>query len=479
MQTSGPEMEIDAPDMQTGAPEMQTSDHEMETDDEGEEETTSEHLPSSADPSQPLTGGPAMNAALEEIVTDSRGRRTRDHDPAQKLRELIAAQRQVEAANKAEAEKATATGQDPAHRPEKRSRTTSNGSQTDSGKRTKTDQSAPDTDSMELTEEKLRKNRPTSFRHLKKPPKLLCAIQINDNEIMGDPFASPNDWNLKLVLDPGTLGVPSIGLDFQVGRGVDSSNQTWYRDSFNVEWQPGVKIGGRWMIEELAMMQATAPAEERLQNLAYPPAIRELLVKSGKKSGLLTQNLIFAMFQSNVHRVSEINWASFNTLDDDARRAPLANLDTMLSGTEPSYKVKMWFVNRNCDLETFVGNCLGPLIDAVTDHTPPLHQNPDDDDQAFINHNLPGINAIGNGGKVQNRSVPPKHLSQPKPLRWDSSTMLYASASIRDEEKVSIPSAQRGPRSPREPPRKAPKSPADLEMLRLKDRQTLHRLDPS
>ena len=43
-------------------------------------------------------------------------------------------------------------------------------------------------------------------------------------------------------------------------------------------------------------------------------------------------------------------------------------------------------------------------------------------------------------------------------------------------------SAQRGPgnsRRRRRKPKKTPKSPADYEMLRLKDRQTLHRLAPS
>ena len=319
-----------------------------------------------------------------------------------------------------------------------------------------------------------RKNRPTSFKHLKKPPKLLCAIQINDNEIMGNPFSKPKDWSLKLALDPGTLGVPSVSLDFQFCRDEPSHDSIVYQNSFNVAWEPGVKIGGSWMMEDITMMPATSQSDELVLRLAYPPAIKELLEKSGKRPEFLTQNLVFAMFQSNVHRVSELKWEWLNALEDDARRAPLANLDTMLNGKEPSYTVKMWFVNRKLDLVTFYETCLGPLIDAVTDHTPP-HQYLDDDDQPFINYDLPS----SNGQEVENRSVPPKHLSQPKTVRLDSIKTLHTSASIREEEKASIAYAQGGPRSPRGPPRKAQRSPADFEMLRLKDRQTLHRLKRS
>ena len=89
----------------------------MDTADLKDEEKTASKPPPSVDPSQPLAGGPAIGAALDKTARDSRGRRTRDHDPAQKLRELIAASRQVEATIKAEADKVAATSQTPRSRP--------------------------------------------------------------------------------------------------------------------------------------------------------------------------------------------------------------------------------------------------------------------------------------------------------------------------------------------------------------------------
>ena len=295
---------------------------------------------------------------------------------------------------------------------------------------------------MDLREEKPRKDRPTSFRDLR-TSRLLCAVQINDNEIMGNPFLTTEGegWHVKVAMEPGTLGVPSIGLEFHVGKKDAKARE--YLNSFDVTWEPGFKIGGRWMIEDLAMMPATAPPEKRYERVAYPPAIRELFEKSGKKSDLLTRNLVFAMFRSNVHRVSELNREWFNYLEEDVRRAPLANLDTMFGGGEPSYNVKMWFVNRNVELTAFDNNTLGPLVKAVTDHTPPLHQYLDDDDQPFINYHLPTIDAIGNGmyrkypkytdadgRKVENTSVPPIYQSQPQSLRWDSIKTFHVTSGV-------------------------------------------------
>ena len=124
--------------------EIETDDHEMESDDqEDEEETTSKTLPSSVYRSQPLTGGPAMSAALDEIASDSRGRRTRDHDPAQRLRDLLEAKKQAEAGNKTEAKKAAATGQVPGPRSYGRDQAVSDSSRSGSSQSTSTNQPAP------------------------------------------------------------------------------------------------------------------------------------------------------------------------------------------------------------------------------------------------------------------------------------------------------------------------------------------------
>ena len=187
----------------------QIVDHGMDTAALKDEEETASKPSSSVEPSQPLAGGPAIGAALHKTASASRGRRNRDHDPAQKLRELIAASRQVEASIKVKAEKATATSQDPAHRPEERDRTTSKGSQTNSGKGTKTDQRAPDADSMNLTEEKPHKNRPTKFEEEQKQDRVsIPHTQRGPRNPRGrsqKATTSPADFEMLRLKDRQTL----------------------------------------------------------------------------------------------------------------------------------------------------------------------------------------------------------------------------------------------------------------------------------
>ena len=86
--------------------------------------------PASADPSQPLSALPAIDAALAEILSGALASRTRRNkrrptgspDPVAKLKEMVKARRQVEATRKAEADEAAAIGQLPQDRLSKRDR---------------------------------------------------------------------------------------------------------------------------------------------------------------------------------------------------------------------------------------------------------------------------------------------------------------------------------------------------------------------
>ena len=142
--------------------------------------------PTSVDPSRPLEGAPAMRAALENIQSGPSGSRTRRSaraprsvDLAAMLKEMVEAQQQVDAAAKEEAEKAAGTGLAPAARPEKRRRNVSGQSRDGSGKRSKGKGPMPNPTIMDMRQEMPAKNRPTTFRHMKRLKPQFCAIQID------------------------------------------------------------------------------------------------------------------------------------------------------------------------------------------------------------------------------------------------------------------------------------------------------------
>ena len=249
----------------------------------------------------------------------------------------------------------------------------------------------------------------------------------------------------------------------------------------------------------LVIYKAAEPSSSAMAGITFPPEIQNLINNAKEEEReYLRSNLVFAAFKSNVHRTTPMdpNWAL--ALDDNKGKIPYDNLKSMYQGTDKSYLVSLWFINRNLAIDRFDTLCLSPLFDAVQDHTPPFHQYMDANDEPMIDFDLEKIDPVANGiyrrypkvladtdRRVENRVGELTLFRLRKMVTWQSIKMLHSRASIQEEEKeqnevtVSIPHTQRGPRSPHRPPRTAPKSPADFEMLRLKNRQTLHRLNPS
>ena len=434
-------------------------------------------------------------------------------DPAGRLQRMIEESRQqVEAASKAEADKTATTGQTPRSRPDRRDRTGSGGSQSGPDKRTRTAQTTADPaptnldtvdmrqDTMDMRQETQNPLRPKSFKDISKPIRLQCAVQINSNQIMGNPFEPTPGWSVKVDLDPGAQAQPSIGLDFSFPKvGVESRKEK-DQNNFTVGWEPGVKIGGEWQMEGLVIFNAANPSDAEMAGITFPLEIQEFLenVKGEEERARLRSNLVFASFRSNAHRTTRMqpDWAL--ALDNDRGKIPYANLQSMYQGENKDYRVLLWFVNRNLSLERFDAVCLLPLSNAVDNHTPPFHHFLDENDEPMMDFNLKEIHPVGNGmyrrypkvldgtdRRVENRLGELTLFRLPKTVRWATIKTLHTSASILEEGKKhkevkgSMSYAQTGPRSPRGDPRKAPISPADFEMLRLKDRQTLHRLDRS
>ena len=376
------------------------------------------------------------------------------------------------------------------------------GTPSGSGEKAKRGLPAPNLKATDTRQGKPAEKRSPSLHRLDKPIRLECAVVINDNEVMGNPFGYPSGWVLKVHLDPGVQGKPSIGFDFEFPKASVSSSEANGENTFSVGWEPGVKVGGEWMMQDLHIWKATRPSNPELFDMTFPLAIHKLLEDAkGKERAFLLSNLVCASFRSNVHKSSPMQTKWALALNGDAGQIPYANLQSMYNGEAKSYKVTMWFVHRNLPLERFHASCLGPLVDAVADHTPPFHQYLTENGKSTIDFNLESLPQVDSGlyrqyprvldrtcRKLESRKGKYTVFYLPKTVTWESIKTLHSRFSVRKEENEqgevapSTPYAQRGLGEPRVPPRKpakARKPPAEREVSRLKDRHSLHRLAPS
>ena len=249
---------------------------------------------------------------------------------------------------------------------------------------------------------------------------------------MGNPFSPTPGWDLKLALDPGVIGLPSLGLDFRFSKdGTDSDKGSHY-NTFAVGWEPGVMTAAdEWMMERLQCAQAN------LHPATLPLSIRELC-----KDEQDLARLVCVSFKSNGHRSTQMDMAWPLSLKGDDWFAPYSNMERMYSesDSESIYQVTMWFLNPYLTYKYLLDTCLGPLRDAVEDHTPPYHQYLDENDMPMLSNKLPTVAAIGKGmyvrypkpdkghgkkghgkmGQVHDKEAKPTYVNLPKTLRWDS-----------------------------------------------------------
>ena len=364
------------PEVDDRGRERQLQDHQLGMVDD-DEEVSVPPPPASATPGQPLSSAPAMTAALSEIAagdptstTVRRGgvRMTTHHDPATRLRQQIAdadeARRSVALANKAEAERAAASGRASTIRPDKRTRSASIDQPLVLGKKARVNIPAADPNAMDATPAK---NRPTSFDHLFKH-RIRCAVQIDDCPIMGNPFSSTPGWDLKVDLDPGRRAQPSVGLDFRFSKDGSDSNSKDDYNTFGLGWKPGVKIGGEWMMDHFLYRQANSGPN--LLHVTWPSALQELCKKPQD-----ADRVCCIMFRSLAHKSTQmsLDWAKQPRGGD--WEAPYANLERMYAPEQqPSYIVRVWFLNPVATLDRLSEGCLAPLEAAVNHQTPLSHQ---------------------------------------------------------------------------------------------------------
>ena len=81
-----------------------------------------------------------------------------------------------------------------------------------------------------------------------------CAISVNNGPIIGSPIVLFPGYAIKLAIDGGRSGEPSIGLRIRVAKGskhiqiYELQNQDI--DWTSVGWYPGTQVNGQYMLED-------------------------------------------------------------------------------------------------------------------------------------------------------------------------------------------------------------------------------------
>lgn len=377
-----------------------------------------------------------MTSALDEIASGTALPSLIDQttvarpSTAALLREKLEAARQVEAARKAEADQAAALGQAPGPRPDKRDRASSANSASGTGKKAKNDGPTSIPNVIDMRQGQPESTRPRHFKHLYRLPATSCAISVEKGPIIGNPFKNPEGYDIKVSLDPGRYGQPSIRLDFRFSKdGTDSREKDRY-NNFNLQWEPGVKIGVEWMtgVARICLAQQEDPTWAPRVNPAH---IQELC--RDEKNQRFADKLVCLPFESNVHRSTPVDVSWPFALKSNDSRAAHETLTRMYTGNPSNYRVRVWFLMPAVckTYDVFWTTTALPFVNAAREHTPPLHRYLDMHGKPMMYFNLDTIDEIGHG---MYRKEPKTKSGVPKPItyynfdkttRWDSITIFH------------------------------------------------------
>jgi len=228
---------------------------------------------------------------------------------------------------------------------------------------------------------------PFEFLAIASPLRLRCAVQVGTSAVVGNPYAATKGYAIHVAVDGGRYGQPAIRLDFKFNKGDNKQKDLFTKDDeidiFTVTWYPGVKIHGRYMLEEYGSVRVASKPDE--QAIWTNKSIQD----AGRDRD--TNKLACIRFLATSHVATEEPANLYQGLDNRIREG----LDILLDGRE-DYVVAIWFLVPT-KYEKFEASCLSHFENAFKSRLRPLHQYMVDGEYSFHINNSPSVKAIGNG----------------------------------------------------------------------------------
>lgn len=187
--------------------------------------------------------------------------------------------------------------------------------------------------------------------------RLNCIISVNDLRPFGSLEETTKGWRIRMFMDPGRHGSPTITLGFSYNGGTEQWRSTWDVDSY---------VQGEWAMDELTFTRISDRDPLQFSHNDYQAI---MACGAGKAS------LISMKFRS---------WTRSLSILPIQKQFPKSSRPSMkaMFCPEESYMLTIWFVAPD-NVVNFQQNCLGVYTRALAARRPPLYRFKDDDGVEF------------------------------------------------------------------------------------------------
>ena len=329
-----------------------------------------------------------MMDSLEEIPIQASGFRTRGirRDPIAVLRQLVANSQRQEAT-------ATAT---PA---------------------TSTDAKRPRSDSYSTAEPKRlkmiqgsKRPGPKNFQdiwQLRTPPKCVVQVGPSSDFLIGSTLCTQLGYCVKLQLDGGIYGEPSVSVTIKINTTGNDLHKDKYDTSCTFTWEPGVRVNGKWMIDDIDWTWMTAPGlTQWARELVFPAD-----VIASQKNKYQQENLMAVSFITNISKSSGWDPRWTDNLPVATANKVKSTMAELLHPKADGTRMTLFFVAPNAGAPAIGQNIVSHLKEASVHRFPPFVQYMNEENKPVLDYSLPTIEAIGDGMYV-NHAIKTRHTEQ-------------------------------------------------------------------
>ena len=190
--------------------------------------------------------------------------------------------------------------------------------------------------------------------------RLNCIISVNDLTPFGSLEDTTKRWMIRMFMDPGRHGSPTITLSFSYDGGKEQWRSTWDVDSY---------VQGEWAMDELTFTRISGRDPLQFSHYDY----RAMMTCGASKASLMS-----IKFRSWARSLSIL------PIQKQSIQFPKSSRPSMkaIFCPEESYTLTIWFVAPG-DVVNFQQNCLGVYTRALAARRPPLYRFKDDDGAEF------------------------------------------------------------------------------------------------